>query len=91
VVEPAERRGQEFAVAAEATVGRAGGCAVALADESFVSQIHGRLFRRDGDLWVEDLGSTNGTFLNGKKVTRPVALRKGDKVQFGRTTMEIRK
>jgi pSer/pThr/pTyr-binding forkhead associated (FHA) protein len=81
----------EFPLRDEATVGRAGGCAVLLADDTFVSQLHARVFRRDGDLYVEDLGSTNGTYLNRKKVTAPVAIRKGDKVQFGRTTMEVRK
>jgi pSer/pThr/pTyr-binding forkhead associated (FHA) protein len=91
VVSPAEQKGTEFAVDDEVTVGRAGGCGVLLADDTFVSQLHARLFRRDGDLYVEDLGSTNGTYLNKKKVTSPVAVRKGDKVQFGRTTVEVRR
>ena len=91
VVAPAERKGMEFQLRDEVTVGRAGGCGVLLSDDTFVSQLHARVFRRDGDLFVEDLGSTNGTYLNKKKVTAPVAIRKGDKIQFGRTTMEVRK
>jgi pSer/pThr/pTyr-binding forkhead associated (FHA) protein len=91
VLSPTERKGMEFPLRDEVTVGRAGGCAVLLADDTFVSQLHARVFRRDGDLYVEDLGSTNGTYLNRKKVTAPVPIRKGDKVQFGRTTMEVRK
>jgi len=91
VVSPEEDRGKEFPLPDEVTVGRAGGCAVLLARDTFVSQLHARVFRRGGDLLVEDLGSTNGTFLNGKKVTAPVTVRKGDKIQFGRTTMEVRK
>lgn len=91
VVSPSEKKGAEFALPDEVTVGRAGGCAVLLTDDTFVSQLHARVFRRDGTLFVEDLGSTNGTFVNGKKVTAPVTIRKGDKVQFGRTTMEVRK
>jgi pSer/pThr/pTyr-binding forkhead associated (FHA) protein len=91
VVSPQEQKGTEFALPDEVTVGRAGGCAVLLPDDTFVSQLHARVFRRDGTLFVEDLGSTNGTFLNGKKVTAPVPVRKGDKVQFGRTTVEVRK
>jgi pSer/pThr/pTyr-binding forkhead associated (FHA) protein len=91
VVSPEAMKGMEFPVGGEVTVGRAGGCAVLLPADSFVSQLHARLFRRDGSLYVEDLGSTNGTFLNGKKVSAPVSVRKGDKVQFGRTTLEVRK
>lgn len=90
-VSPDTVKGTEFALGSEVTVGRAGGCGVFLPDDSFVSQLHARLFRRDGSLFVEDLGSTNGTFLNGRKVTSPVSIRKGDKVQFGRTTLEVRK
>jgi hypothetical protein len=91
VLEPPERKGHEFALGEELTVGRAGGCGVSLPDDTFVSQLHARVFRRDGSLYVEDLGSTNGTYLNKKKVTAAVPLRKGDKLQIGRTTMEVRK
>jgi pSer/pThr/pTyr-binding forkhead associated (FHA) protein len=91
VIAPDTMKGAEFALGSEVTVGRAGGCAVLLADDTFVSQLHARVFRHDRDLFVEDLGSTNGTFLNGKKVSSPVSVRKGDRIQFGRTTMEVRK
>jgi pSer/pThr/pTyr-binding forkhead associated (FHA) protein len=91
VVEPADRRGQEFALGEELTVGRAAGCGVALMDDTFVSQLHARVFKRDGGYWVEDLGSTNGTFINRKPVTAAVAVRKGDKLQIGKTTMEVRR
>ena len=91
VLSPDGMKGAEFPLGSEVTVGRAGGCAVLLGEDSFVSQLHARLFRRDGSIFVEDLGSTNGTFLNGKKVSAPVSVRKGDKIQFGRTTLEVRK
>jgi pSer/pThr/pTyr-binding forkhead associated (FHA) protein len=91
VLAPVERKGQEFHLGEELTVGRAGGCGVSLPDDTFVSQLHARVFRRDGGLYVEDLGSTNGTYLNKKKVTAAVPMRKGDKLQIGRTTMEVRR
>ncbi len=88
---PAGVKGREFPLGAELTVGRAPGCAVLLDGDSFVSQLHARVFRRDGGLFVEDLGSTNGTFLNGVKVTAPVIIAKGDKIQFGKSVLEVRK
>ena len=91
VLEPTERRGQEFPLGDELTVGRAGGCGVPIPDDTFVSQLHARVFRRDGDLYVEDLGSTNGTYLNKKKVASTVPIRKGDKLQIGKTTMEVQR
>ena len=91
VVEPADRRGEEFLLGEEVTVGRAGGCGVALPDDTFVSQLHARVFRRDGHLYVEDLGSTNGTYLNQRQVTSVSTMRKGDKLQIGKTTMEVRR
>ena len=89
VVEPADRRGTTYQLGDELTVGRASGCQVALPDDSYASQLHARIFRKDGRLWLEDLGSTNGTFLNAKAVTSPVALRRGDRVQVGRTVLEV--
>jgi hypothetical protein len=90
VVAPGDREGREFTLGDEVTVGRAGGCAVLLADDTFVSQLHARIFRRDGDLYVEDLGSTNGTYLNQRKVGSATVMHSGDRVQFGRTTLELR-
>ena len=51
--------------------------------------VHARLFRRGEGLYVEDLGSRNGTFVNGEQVQSPHRLRKGDRVQFGETVGEI--
>jgi hypothetical protein len=88
IIEPADTKGQTYELADELTVGRAGGCQITL-DDTYVSQLHARLFRREGQLYVEDLGSTNGTYLNRKKVTAPIAIRKGDRLQIGKTVMEL--
>jgi hypothetical protein len=90
VVSPPDHQGREFTLGDEVTVGRAGGCAVLLDDDTFVSQLHARIFRRDGDLHIEDLGSTNGTYLNQRKVGAAMVVRPGDQVQVGRTTLELR-
>ena len=90
VVEPTDRRGHVFDLGDELTVGRAGGCQIALEDDKTVSQLHARVFRgSDGRVYVEDLGSTNGTYLNAKKVTGAVALHRGDRLQVGRTVLEV--
>ncbi|HUY64663.1 MAG TPA: FHA domain-containing protein [Acidimicrobiales bacterium] len=88
IVEPEAQRGQAFDLADELTVGRAAGCGVRVED-SYTSNIHARLFRRDGGLWVEDLGSTNGTWVNAEAVTEPVRLGRGDLLQVGGTVFEV--
>lgn len=86
---PETSRGREFLVAGEATVGRAPGCAIVLSGD-YVSAHHARLFERDGRVWVEDLGSTNGTQLNGRRVRRPVAMRAGDRLKIGDVVLGLR-
>ena len=88
VVEPAAQQGRTYPLGQEVTVGRAAGCQVTL-DDTYASQIHARLFARDGQLFVEDLGSTNGTYLNRKKVQGPMVMQRGDKLQVGNTVMEL--
>ena len=89
IVAPPSRVGETYTVDEELTVGRGAGCAVVLPDDTFVSQVHARVFTRGSDPYVEDLGSTNGTTLNGEAVTEPTRLRRGDRVQFGETVMEL--
>lgn len=91
IVEPATQRNQTFDIGDELTVGRAAGCGVSLPQDSTVSQLHARIFRKDGRLYVEDLGSTNGTFVNGRKVAKPVEMRGRDRLQVGATVLELAK
>jgi pSer/pThr/pTyr-binding forkhead associated (FHA) protein len=71
-------------------IGRAEACQIQLSD-TYVSSFHARIFRRDGGWFVEDLGSTNGTYLNQRRLTAPSELRAGDKVKLGKTTLELRR
>lgn len=89
VLAPAEIAGRSYPLANELTIGRAVGCHISL-DDTFVSQLHARVFRKDGVLHVEDLGSTNGTFLNDAQVSSPAIVRNGDRVRIGSTVMELR-
>lgn len=89
VVDPAERRGQVFELERDATMGRAPDCDVALVGDTFASKVHAHLFRQDDDLWIEDLGSTNGTFLNSHRLDGPSTLRRGDRLRVGQTVLEV--
>lgn len=88
IVEPPALRGRTYPLAEELTVGRAAGCQVTL-DDTYASQIHARVFAREGQLFVEDLGSTNGTYLNRHKVQGPQVMRRGDRLQVGNTVLEL--
>ena len=85
---PAEVKGRTYPVTDEITVGRAAGCQVTIED-TYASQLHARVYQRDGTIYVEDLGSTNGTYLNRRKVTGPMVLARGDKLQIGNTVLEL--
>ena len=88
VLEPEPLAGRTYDLGDELTIGRAAGCQITL-DDTFVSQLHARVFRREGNFLVEDLGSTNGTYLNRQKVTGPMMIRAGDELQIGNTVMEL--
>ena len=88
VLEPRERKGRVYDLRDEQTVGRAAGCQITLDDDTYVSQLHARVFAKDGGWFVEDLGSTNGTYLNAKRVSSALALKRGDHVKIGATVME---
>jgi pSer/pThr/pTyr-binding forkhead associated (FHA) protein len=72
------------------TMGRGVECELRL-DDTYVSQQHARIFDRGGNWYVEDLGSTNGTFVNEQKLAAPAMLTPGDKIRVGTTTVELRR
>jgi pSer/pThr/pTyr-binding forkhead associated (FHA) protein len=89
LVEPPSEAGSAYAIDNEITMGRGGGCNIPLGFDTFVSQVHARAFDRDGTLWIEDLGSRNGTFVNGEQVHAPTKVSKGARVQVGETVFEV--
>ena len=72
------------------SIGRSESCQVILND-TYVSQMHARVYPKDGEWFVEDLGSTNGTYLNRAKVTQPSPIGVGDEIRIGKTTLEVRR
>ena len=91
VIEPREMEGRVFDLDGEVTVGRSNGCGISTAYDSYSSTVHARLYRSGGQIWVEDLGSTNGTFVNSERITQPARLAKGDLLQIGATVFEVRR
>lgn len=81
--------GRIVALAGPVTVGRAGDADLVLADE-LVSRHHARITPSGSGAVVEDLGSRNGTFVNGEAVPGPTHLIPGDQLQLGVTLVELR-
>jgi pSer/pThr/pTyr-binding forkhead associated (FHA) protein len=71
------------------TIGRAEDNAVALAGDEFASGHHARIESQRDGVWILDLGSTNGTFVNGKRLDGRRQLREGDVVQVGDTELRF--
>lgn len=88
VLQPRERKGATFSLTSEITIGRASSCTISILDDSFVSQVHCRLFQADGSSWIEDLGSTNGSYLNGARLVSVQPIAKGDRLQIGSNIFE---
>jgi pSer/pThr/pTyr-binding forkhead associated (FHA) protein len=91
IIEPPQHEGQTFDLDDELTIGRSPGCGVPTPDDIYTSTLHARLFRKNDQLWIEDLGSTNGTFVNSEKISQAQRLGKGDVLQVGSTVYEVAK
>jgi pSer/pThr/pTyr-binding forkhead associated (FHA) protein len=72
------------------TIGRANDATLVL-DDDYASTRHARLFPQDGQWIVEDLGSTNGTYLDRQKVTQPTPVPVGVPIRIGKTVLELRR
>ena len=88
ILEPRHRRGTAIALTGEITLGRDETCTISIQDDSYVSQLHLRVYDYDGQPMVEDLGSTNGTFHNGNRLHGSRLLHQGDRIQVGTTVIE---
>lgn len=91
VIHPPE--GQPTVVALErdrVTLGRSPQMSVRL-DDVYVSDEHALVAPEDSGWVVRDLGSTNGTHLNGAKVTQPTQISAGDQIRVGKTRIEVRR
>lgn len=78
--------GTELPLEGGLSIGRAASNGLAV-DDAFISHMHARILRRGAFFYVEDLGSTNGTFVNDQRITGDAQLRVHDKLRLGETLL----
>ncbi len=83
-------KGKVYSLGDECLIGRADKCQIVL-DDNYASQMHARILKHNEGFTAEDLGSTNGTYLNGRRLTSPAEVHRGDRLKIGKTVMELRK
>jgi pSer/pThr/pTyr-binding forkhead associated (FHA) protein len=88
VIEPKQHRGQTFTLSNVLAIGRLEDNDI-ITDDSFISSHHARIEIRPDGVWVVDLKSTNGTFVNGHRLIDARSVRKGDRIQVGSTVLEM--
>jgi len=89
VVRSDEGSGRRIIVTTSTVLGRSDDADVAIEDP-YASDFHVRVGVQEGSLVAHDLGSTNGTYINGRRVTVPTPLSRGDALQIGKTILEVR-
>jgi FHA domain len=89
VTSPELQEGQTIEVAAPTTVGRDAHSGIRLDRDEFASASHARIEPRPDGAWVDDLGSTNGTFVNGTKLKRAQLAKVGDVIRIGATELQV--
>ncbi len=89
VSSPSFPSGRRLTIVEATTVGRGPGSALRLDDDDFVSSRHAQITPSDGGVWIEDLGSTNGTFVNGAPVTTARLAGAGDLIRIGETQLRV--
>jgi hypothetical protein len=89
VSSPVLREGSSIEVTASTTLGREAGAGIRLDGDDYVSARHARIDVRPDGVWVNDLGSTNGTFVNDGRVNGARHVRAGDVIRVGATELQL--
>ena len=84
------QQGEDFELdSAQLTIGRGGQNDISISTDEYASARHARFEPRQDGVWVQDLGSTNGTYLNGARLEHPRRLTQGDIVRVGETDLRF--
>ena len=86
---PGLRVGSTITVSSATVVGRDAGSGITVDGDDFASSRHASIEPRADGVWVRDLGSTNGTFVNGERITGRTLVRTGDTVRIGQTELRL--
>ena len=86
---PGLRAGSTLTIGSATVVGRDAGSGIRLDGDDFASSRHASIEPGADGVWVEDLGSTNGTFVNGERITARTLVRAGDAVRIGQTELVL--
>ena len=90
LLDPGGKKVGSHPLAGTLQIGRAKSCKIR-PDDSYISEVHAQIAPR-GDGWVvEDMGSTNGTYLNQRKITVPTPIAAGDRIRVGKSVLEVRR
>jgi pSer/pThr/pTyr-binding forkhead associated (FHA) protein len=90
VIEPKQHRGRTYTLSNALSIGRLDDNDIIIDDDTFISSHHARIEVRPEGVWVVDMKSTNGSFVNGQRLTGERSVRKGDRIQVGSTVLEMR-
>ncbi len=85
---PRGLRNASVPIGGPVVIGRSPGADIVIGDD-FVSSRHARVYPSGGDVFIEDLGSTNGTLVNGERIVGPTRLSAGDSIEVGSVRLEV--
>lgn len=88
VLEPKQLRGTAYAISGVIGIGREPDNTIPISDDTYLSGHHARISPANGVVVIDDLGSRNGTFLNGSRISETRTVKVGDRIQIGYTVFE---
>ncbi|MBN1289728.1 MAG: FHA domain-containing protein [Actinobacteria bacterium] len=89
VVTSESGQGAKYNLGRAVSIGRAPDCEIII-DDTYISNKHASIYESGGAYLVEDMGSTNGTYVNGRKISYPLELRPGDRIKIGKSVFEFK-